>query len=112
MLKETFVLDRIEELMQKHKFSRYRLAKNSGLLQSYISTMFTRRSTPDLYTLDRICHGFGITLADFFADDDNKLNITEEKKFFLNTWSSLNDANKQQVFIYMQSLIDSKNSET
>ena len=54
---------RITELMIRHGWSEYRLAKESGLSQSTISNMFSRNTMPSISTLEVICDAFGITDA-------------------------------------------------
>lgn len=68
---------RIRELMAERKWSEYRLAIASGLSQSTVANIFNRNTTPSVATLERICAGFGITLAQFFAEGD-MVELTEE----------------------------------
>lgn len=62
------VKQRITELMQRHGWSEYRLAKESGLSISTISNMFNRNTLPSISTLQVICDSFGISLAQFFSE--------------------------------------------
>lgn len=59
---------RIKDLMEQRHWSEYRLAIESGLSQSTIANIFNRSTTPSITTLEAICNGFGITLAQFFAE--------------------------------------------
>ena len=61
---------RIKELMAERNWSEYRLAIASGLSQSTVANIFNRNTTPSVATLESICAGFGITLAQFFAEGD------------------------------------------
>ena len=61
---------RITELMIRHGWSEYRLAKESGLSQSTISNMFSRNTMPSISTLEVICDAFGLTLAQFFSEGE------------------------------------------
>ena len=67
---------RIRELMAERKWSEYRLAIASGLSQSTVANIFNRNTTPSIATLESICAGFGITLAQFFAEGD-MVELTE-----------------------------------
>lgn len=73
--------------------------------------LLNRKSTPNVFTLDKICRGFGITLSEFFTDDDNRICLSEEEEKLLNMWDCLDDTQKQIVNAYMQGLKDSKNYE-
>ncbi len=79
---------RIKELMQERGWSEYRLAIASGLSQSTVANIFNRNTTPSVATLESICNGFGITLAQFFAEGD-MVELTEEQKEMFAAWSAL-----------------------
>ena len=84
---------RIRELMSERKWSEYRLAIASGLSQSTVANIFNRNTTPSIATLESICAGFGITLAQFFAEGD-MVELTEEQKEMFAAWSSLSKDQK------------------
>lgn len=50
------------------------LAMEALLTQSTLNNLYARKAEPKLSTLRAICNAFGISLAEFFADD------AEEKK--------------------------------
>ena len=84
---------RIRELMAERKWSEYRLAIAPGLSQSTVANIFNRNTTPSIATLESICAGFGITLAQFFAEGD-MVELTEEQKEMFVAWSSLSKDQK------------------
>lgn len=84
---------RIKELMAERNWSEYRLAIASGLSQSTVANIFNRNTTPSVATLESICAGFGISLAQFFAEGD-MVELTEEQKEMFCAWSSLSKAQK------------------
>ena len=79
---------RIKEMMEERGWSEYRLAIASGLSQSTVANIFNRNTTPSVATLESICNGFGITLAQFFAKGD-MVELTEEQKEMFAAWSAL-----------------------
>ena len=85
--------------------SRYRLAQKSGISQSSISTLLNRQSVPTIQTLEKICKGLDMTLAQFFSEDDELPNLTEEQKRLLTTWNAMNEQEKALVEAYMQGII-------
>lgn len=103
MLSENYVIERIEELCSEKKMSRYRLAQKSGIAQSSISTLLNRKSVPTIQTIDKICDGFGITLAQFFSG--TPVDLTKEQKLVLDTWNKLDEQEKMLVNAYIQGLI-------
>lgn len=95
---------RIRELMAERKWSEYRLAIASGLSQSTVANIFNRNTTPSIATLESICAGFGITLAQFFAEG-NMVELTEEQKEMFAAWSSLSKDQKdvlRQLILVMK----------
>jgi len=87
---------RIRELMNERHWTEYRLALASGLSQSTIANIFNRNTTPSVATLESICHGFGITLAQFFAEGD-LVELTGEQQSMFSAWSSLTREQKDVI---------------
>ena len=70
--KPTFdILGRIEQERLARSWSEYALAENSGLTQSTISTWRRRNLQPNVASIEKICAGFGITLSQFFQEEDS-----------------------------------------
>ncbi len=61
---------RIEDLLKKNNFSQYKLYKLSGVSQSSISEILSKKNkAPNLYIVYELAQGFGISLAEFFDCD-------------------------------------------
>lgn len=105
MSAENHIIDRIEQLCEQKQMSRYRLAQKSGISQSSISTLLNRQSVPTIQTLEKICKGLDMTLAQFFSEDDELPNLTEEQKRLLTTWNAMNEQEKALVEAYMQGIV-------
>lgn len=84
---------RIRELLEELNWSEYRLAIESGLSQSTIANIFNRNTTPSIATLEMICKGFGITLAQFFAEG-NMVELTDEQYKMFEDWRTLSPDKK------------------
>lgn len=91
----TDVMNRLERLMKERNWTAYRLAKETGLSASTISNMFRRNTIPSIPTLETICKAFGITLAQFFAEDWNMVELTAEQKAFFDQWVDLTPRQKE-----------------
>ena len=85
--------ERIRQLMDERDWTEYRLAKESKLSQSTIANLFKRNTTPSVTTLEAICSGFGITLAQFFSEG-NIVELTDEQKDLFDKWVSLTGEQK------------------
>ena len=65
------VLTRITKLRLNRGWTDYELAKRSGLPQSTISSWYTKNMMPSVSSLENICKGFGISLSQFFLEEDS-----------------------------------------
>ena len=64
------VLGRITELKEERGWTMYRVAKNSGIPQSSLSTWYAKKITPPVDAIDKMCRAFNISLSEFF-DSEN-----------------------------------------
>ena len=93
----------IKELMDERGWTIYELAKRSGLAQTTIANMWKRNTEPTIPSLRAICNGFGITLAQFFAEGDLVELTSEQRDFFLH-WSALTPEQKEMLMNLVQSM--------
>nr|MBQ4458433.1 helix-turn-helix transcriptional regulator [Clostridia bacterium] len=89
-------LGRLRRLLDERNWTEYRLAKASGLSDSTIKNIYKRNTQPTIDTLEAICRGFGITLAQFFADGE-MVELTPDLKELFNGWVNLTPEQKQAV---------------
>lgn len=94
---------RLRELMQARKWTEYRLSKESGLSESTIANIFHRNANPSLATLEAICRSFGITMSQFFAED-NMMELTPQLRELFEGWAKLTSEQKQIVLTIVLSL--------
>ena len=85
---------RLRQLMAERGWTAYRLAKESGLSESTLANIFKRNTVPSIATLEAVCSAFGISLAQFFADQ-NMVELTPELKELFDNWVSLTPEQKQ-----------------
>ena len=58
---------RVEELLKEHNLTQYKLYKLSGVSQSSISEIRSKKNkAPNLYIIYELAQGFGISLFEFF----------------------------------------------
>ncbi|MGN0526365.1 MAG: helix-turn-helix domain-containing protein [Acutalibacteraceae bacterium] len=98
------VLKRINQLRIDRNWSVYRLSVESGLPQSTITNMFNRETLPSIITLQAICDGFGITMAEFFTEETEKTDIDYNE--FKSTFDRLPNNTKQTVFNLMKEMVN------
>lgn len=92
------VNERIQTIMKQKGLTYYQLAKRSGLAQSTLSNMSARGTVPSIYTLEQICKGLQISMAEFFMVDSHDIYcLTEFQVEFLKWFMLLDEI--QQVLI-------------
>lgn len=74
------VLDKIEELREERNWSKNYLALESGLTQSTLNNLYSRKTEPKISTLRAICNAFGITLSEFFKEQDSEDELIRRVK--------------------------------
>ena len=85
---------KLRQLMSERGWTAYRLAKESGLSESALANIFKRNTVPSISTLEAVCAAFGISLAQFFAEQD-LVELTPELKELFDNWVSLTPEQKQ-----------------
>ena len=98
---------RLQQLLQERGWTEYKLSKECGLAQSTIGNLFRRNTSPSLPTLEIICHGFGITLSQFFAEGD-MVEITPDLKELFENWLTLTPEQKQAVTFLLRAINNAK----
>jgi len=96
--------ERLRCLLNERGWTEYRLAKNCGLSQSTIANIYRRNNVPSIATLEVICKGFGITLSQFFADEE-MVELTPELKEIFEKWVNLTPEQKAAV-LHMIDVLD------
>lgn len=86
--------ERLRQLLNERGWTEYRLAKNCGLSESTIANIYRRNTVPSLATLEAICKGFGITMAQFFAEGE-MVEISPELKELFESWVNLTPEQKK-----------------
>lgn len=74
------ILKRIVDLRTERNWTEYQLAERSGLTQSTISSWYRKNMLPTIPSLSKICDAFGITLSQFFLEDESKITTLSEQQ--------------------------------
>jgi len=103
-MNEFDVMGRIKELCESRSWTYYRLAKESDMPYSSLSTMLHKTYVPTVPSLMKICDGFGITLAQFFSEEDETAKLTKKQKECLARWDTLDQRSQELALVYMEGL--------
>ena len=97
------ILNRIAEYRLDRNWTEYELARRSDLPQSTISSWYRKELLPSISSLEKICAAFGITMAQFFTEDENII-VTDEEKALLHEWNRLEREQKEHLLNFLRSL--------
>ena len=82
----------------------YRLAQESGLSQTTISNIFKRNNQPSLPTVNAICDACGITLAQFFTEND-PANSPNAKNELDNSVAALKEDQREALAAFIKTIV-------
>ena len=91
------VLYRLIELQNQRGWSDYKIAKEAGLSPNTVSNIYRRNNTPSLNTLEALCKAFGITMSQFFAEDE-MVELSPELRNLFEKWTALSDEQKNAIW--------------
>lgn len=91
------VIQRIDDIMKERGWSYYKLSIESGLSSSTITNIYRRNTVPSITTLEAICNAFGITLSQFFAEEETFVQLSPEQKEMFDNWLCLSENQKKIV---------------
>ena len=91
------IIKRIDSLREERGWSEYRLREEAQLSSSTLPNMHKRGTLPSMASIEAICNAFGITLSQFFNDNENMLVLSAEETELLLTFRKLNKRDKQII---------------
>lgn len=98
------VQKRIKQMIEERGWTEYKLAKKADLSHSTISNMFNRYNAPTIPTLEAVCAALGITLAQFFSEEESPAGMTEEQRKLFSRWSTLSEEQKEALLHLMSTM--------
>lgn len=95
---------RIKELRKKKGVSQYRLAKDSGISQSFLSALEAGIKSPTVYTIEKICVCLGISLSEFFDDEPAFSPVPEHLRLVMEEARNLSPQQCEKLADFIKSL--------
>ncbi len=87
-------LKKIKALQGARGWTDYKLAQKANIPLPTLHSLFTRNTPPKLETLQCICNAFGLTLSQFFLEDESVEIISQAERNLLDCFRTLSP--KQQ----------------
>ena len=97
---------KIMALCNERGWSVYELSLQSGITQSSINSMLQRGTPPKFENLQHICEAFGITLAQFFQENEEADFLKPDEKRLVHAFRNLSESKKKALL----DLIDKKSN--
>lgn len=91
------ILKRIEELKNARGWTDYKLALESGIAQSTLATMKQRKTPLKVDALQSICEAFGITLAQFFLENEEVEILSAQERRLVESYRKLPDKKQKAL---------------
>lgn len=92
------VIERIKELRDARGWSTNQLALEAELTQSTVSTLLKKDGAlPNLDTVIKLSNAFGLTLAQFFKEDEQNELISAQEKILIDCYRKLPEKKKKAI---------------
>ena len=95
------IRERLDEILKKKGWTRYRLSKVSDLSESTLTNIFHRGTVPTVATLETICQTLNISLAQFFANGE-VIELTPELKELIEERECLTPEKRENILQTMK----------
>lgn len=99
------ILEKITKLREERHWSEYQLAEKSGLTQSTISSWYRKNMLPSIPSLTKICDAFGISLSQFFLENNDRTVLLNDRQLrIINMISKLDEDQQNALLLFLKSL--------
>lgn len=103
------VIAKLNKLRLERNMSVYRLAELSGINQSTLANTFSRGTVPSIKHLELLCETLGITLAQFFTEDEQPMSLSQQEIKLIYNFRRLPENIKNSVSNIINSIPDIQN---
>ena len=84
-----YINKKILDMCENRGWSLYMLAERSDIPYSSLNSSINRNASPKLDMLERICKAFGISLSQFFTEDEECEMLNKREKELIAHFRSL-----------------------
>jgi transcriptional regulator with XRE-family HTH domain len=93
---------KIKKLCAERNWSVYTLALEAEITQSTLQSLLSRGTPPKIDTLQKLCTAFGITLSQFFNEDESIEYLTSCEKTLLTTYRQMSKEKQQALLNFIE----------
>ena len=100
------ILERITKMRLEKGWTEYELAERAELTQSTISSWYRKNLIPSISSLEHICNAYGITLSQFFLEDECFSDqLTKGQIDILKRWYRLTKDQQKKLADFLDSIL-------
>lgn len=100
------ILEKITKMRLERGWSEYELAERAGLTQSTISSWYRKNLIPSIPSLQHICDAYGITLSQFFREDECfSEQLTKAQIEILKRWYRLTKDQQKKLADFLDAIL-------
>ena len=103
------IIKKLNELRLERNMSVYRLAELSGINQSTLANTFSRGTVPSVKNLELLCNTLGVSLSQFFADDEAPMPLSPRERTLIKNYRKLPPQLKESVSNIINAVPDLRN---
>lgn len=100
------IVEKLNRLRLERNLSVYRLAELSGINQSTLANTFSRGTVPSIKHLEQMLETLGVTLSQFFAEDEELTLLSQSEKQLIKNFRRLPTNIKNSVQEIVNSIPD------
>ncbi len=102
---DEYVVSKLKQLCEKNHMTRYRIAQITGLSQTTVAHILLGKSMPTLATLSILCDAFGISLMQFFSDDEDAMGgLSDQQRKLLQVWEEFTPDKRKMLLKFIDSI--------
>ena len=102
------IVRKIDEMRVKRGWTFYKLSQESGLSQQTFTKWMDGKTVPTIPAIKAVCDAFGISLANFFAEND-LVEVTHETKVIFDNWHHLTKEEQESIKTIIENYVNRKN---
>ena len=102
------VSERLKYYMEQRGMTIYALAKASGLPWQTVKNIVNQMNNPTVATMEMLCQGLGITVSQFFAENESANTLTAEQEYLLKRWNMISEEEKRIFNDLLDMLVKAK----
>ncbi|MBE7089114.1 MAG: helix-turn-helix transcriptional regulator [Clostridiales bacterium] len=91
------IIQKLNSLRLERNLSVYRLAELTGINQSTLANTFSRGTLPNIQNLEAMCEAMGLTLSQFFAEEEMTEYLSAEEHRLIKDLRKLPAETKKSV---------------